>query len=210
MEQSRERAARLVEEMLPVVRELGAEGREAVEEAERIAYANYDRLGKVGVELEDLKEQAEAIRRGLAAAPAKLAQAHLDEEWETEDRIKENYKNLKARLEGIEERRGELEGEARELQGPNASRKDDPHRYEALIYQRRRISRALLDALASMDVFKELTVAITNEVHGLEGRALTNRSESEGLSTQVFSDTHRKKHEVERPGRGLTGSKAKV
>ena len=89
------------------------------------------------------------------------------------------------------------EEEARVLMGPNASRPGHtPHPSEAEIYQRRRITKALTDAMAPLHTLSKLSTAITNELHGLQGAALTHRGRGEDLSTQRLSDTQRTKAKV--------------
>lgn len=195
MSSARERAEKLVEEVLPRVKEIAQEGWAAVEDAERVAYANLARLSRVQEERESLRLRSEAIRRELSDAPAKLAQASLDEDGQAENAIKERYKNLKVERESLEQRRGELTEEAHELMGPNASRPGHmPHPSEAEIYQRRRISRALNDAMGPLFVLEKLGNAIQGELHGFQGEALTHRGRSEALNTQRLSDTQRQRN----------------
>lgn len=191
---AKKRAEQLVEEVMPLVKEIAAEGAAAVEAAEKEAYSNLSRLSRVQEERESLRLRSEAIRRELSAAPAKLAQATLDERWAEEDEIRASYKNLKVEREGLEQRRRELAEEARELMGPNASRKGHvPHPSEAEIFQRRRITKALTEAMAPLHALSKLSTAITNELHGFQGEALTHRGRDEALSTQRLSDTQRAK-----------------
>ena len=198
--EAKEKAQQILEEVLPAVRELAADGWALVEEAEREAYANLASLGRAIEEREDVAKRIEAIRRELESGPGRLARATLEENWQAEHAIRERYKRLKAELEALEEERKVIEAEQRGLMGPNASRKGHkPHRNEAVLYQRRRISKALADAMGPLHVLDKLAAAIRGELQDFQGRAGQHRGGSESLNYATLSD--KQAHGPNNPGR---------
>jgi chromosome segregation ATPase len=158
---TREQVEAVLQDVLPRLEEIKADALAEIDRVRKDATQKASRYAQAVEELAGVEAEIETLYARKEELPVEVTRANLDEFFELEDELREEYRGIRPRLDALEDRRASLKGEIHQLL-PNSRGHVNDLRIEAAsqvagaAYEERqaledlkeRLTKALDDALA--------------------------------------------------------------
>jgi hypothetical protein len=149
---TKERVDELLDELRASIEELREASLARIEEARKSAESQISRYEAAAGELEQVEDEIAALLGRREELPVEVTRANLDEEYDREFELREEYRSIQPRLEELEGRREALREEMRQIDR-RSSGSPPPHQNDA---HARQYSKAAGTAAEERRAFEHL------------------------------------------------------
>jgi chromosome segregation ATPase len=154
----REQIEELLQEVLPKIEGLKEEALAEIGRVREDANGKMHRHEEVAGELAEAEAEIEALSARKEELPAEVTRTNLEELYEEEDSLREEYRGIGPRLEALEERRVNLEAEL-----PGLLPRNHGHKHDGRIHHTARVAGTAHEERAALDDLKARLIKAADE-----------------------------------------------